>query len=356
MTESYLLTHRQEKFRVQLLDLKDRPDGDLGEVKGGKLEFSINDEIRSAGNVEVVATEPIDWLRARLKIYYSLYTPQDVLIKEWPLGVFIPSSPKGSYSDTEESRDLEIYDKLVILREDPILSTYTVKKAANPIAAVKELILSTGETNMSVTATSDTLDAAMVWEAGETKLKIINDLLDATNYWSLWCNPNGQFQVKPHTTPKQRAVKHHFTEGDSSIYKPEFEVDNDYFNVPNRYRLISRAEGSVKSRTSTATNTSASSPFSYANRGRWITTVDTDVEATTQAKLDALAKKRLAEATSKAQKIRIDHAWLPLQLNDIVRFSNARAKFFGAYCSVTEMSMDMVAGGLVSTLLQEVEV
>ena len=357
MTEPYLLTHRQEKFRVQVLDLKDRPIGELGEVEGGKIEYSIDDDVKSGGSIDVVVPDPsaVDWLKVRLKVYYSLWTPQLELIKEWPMGVFIPSAPVGSYTDTEESRTLEIYDKLLILQDDKLLKTYTVKKGANPITAVSSLITGTGETNLSVTKTTDTLDADMVWEAGDSKLQVINELLDAANYWPIWCNPNGQFQVKPHTTPAQRSVKHEFTEGPLSIYRPDFQVDNDYHSVPNKYVLISRSEGTTKSRTSTATNTSATSKFSYANRGRWIVQVDKDVEATTQAKLDKLAKRRLEEATQAAQKISIDHAWLPLELNDIVRFTNAKARLYGTYCSVKSMSVSMAAGGLVKTVLQEVD-
>lgn len=357
MTDDYLTTHRQERFRVQLLDLQDRPVGELGEVEGGQIDYSIDDEIKSGGNIDVVISDPsaVDWLKVRLKVYYSLWTPQDVLIKEWPMGVFIPSAPVGTYTDTEESRQLEIFDKLLILQDDKLLKSYTVKKGANPITAVKTLLTGTGETNMSITTTADTLDADMVWEAGETKLKVINDLLDAANYWPIWCNPNGQFQVKPHTTPAQRSIKYVFTEGEASIYLPTVKVDNDYHSVPNKYVLISRSEGTTKSRTSTATNTSATSRFSYANRGRWIVKVDKDVEATTQAKLDKLAQRRLDEATEAAQRINIEHAWIPLELNDIVQFSNARAQLFGVYCSVKSMQVSMVAGGLVKTVLQEVQ-
>jgi hypothetical protein len=107
---------------------------------------------------------------------------------------------------------------------------------------------------------------------------------------------------------------------------PDWTRDRDIYSIPNRYVVIGQGSGDTEALVSEATNTDPSSPYSFNARGRWITKVETGVEAATQADLDAIAVNRLSSATSITMSISVKHMFLPdLLVNSVVRFTNPDA-------------------------------
>lgn len=320
---------------VQLLDLSDNVVGDLPGAldDSGTLDFSVYATIRGSGNLSVLDAG-VDWLAHRVRISYLT---GDTVV---PLLTGIPRAPVRRHTTLGTTLDVELYDKTSILSEDSYGVSYGLAAGTQIIPAVADVIASTGEPAgaMVLAESAASLAAGMVWEAGVSKLKITNDLLDAAGYFALYCDGMGRFRADPYTTPSSRPVDWDFGDG---LYLPTWTDDHDVFSVPNRYVVVGRSEGDVAALTSTATDVS-DGPYSYGSRGRWITRTDTDVEAASQTVLDLLAERRLFEAQQATRTFEFTHPWLPFGPNSVVAFGGVRV-------AVWKQSIRLAVGGLVTT-------
>lgn len=342
---------RTQSFSYQLLDNEGAHLGALDGVKGGTVEWHQSAAVKGGGKLTVVQRHRFqhNWLKRRIKIIMHIEGMDDT-----PLGVFIPSAPVENWDDMNLTLDLDLYDKSTVLDNDYVLSTHTVPEGANVIDEVRSLITSTGEGAGSITDAKATLDKAMVWDAGTSKLTIINDLLAAANYNSLHVDGNGKFQVDKYRLPKDRPSVHFFSDGFESIYAPEFGYAKDEFAVPNKVVMIGQGDGDTEALRAVATNENPDSPYSYQSRGRWIVDVTTGVEAVDQAALDDKAQRRLHDLTTPPGTLTIDHAPLPwLSLGDKVRFKRIEADI-DIHATVQSMQISLDPTDLQRTELQEV--
>lgn len=354
-----LLGHRQESWRFELLTLTGAPAGELDGVETATLEFNVNATIRGGGSLTWAAEtrhckEP-DWAAHFIQPWFKV-TGEDGRAQEWPMGVFIPAAPGAQYHDTGKTVEVELYDKLFILDNDRVERVHTVPAGANVVAAVRALIASAGPHHRhSIEDSTVTARSAMVWEPGTSKLRIINDLLESINYFSLWCDGYGTYRADHYTPPGSRPVAYEFADDEYSIYAPTFTREQDLFSVPNRVIQVGRGDEDKPGLIGVAENTDPSSPFSYQARGRWIAHVDEDVEAATQQVIDGIAQRRLAELSGAAANIEISHAHVPLELNDRVTFTRA-ARRISTTAVVQTMSYTCAPGGgeLVRTKIREV--
>lgn len=362
-----LYSHRVEEVRIELLDSDEQRLQDVDAEKV-KLDFSVYDTIRTGGSMSVSGTNGIQWLNKRVRITYRATFPMLPGVPEYvrPLGVFIPSSPHGPRGAKDKTRDIELYDKLLILQQDTVGVTYEIPAGSVVVDKIIELIESTGEPRESIsiaeahdpeTDAPETLSAAMTFEAGTTKLQIVNRLLETINYFSLWCDGNGVYRGDKYVRPSSRPVSSFgLIEGRDSVYLEDFSDDEDDFAVPNRVILISRVEGDAVPFTSTAENTDPAHPFSWQNRGeRWVTYIETDVEATSQLTLDEQARKRLIDLSAQTRTYEVSHALLPYELNEVVVFHNPTNDIIRAHCTVQKMTFDLtLPGAMMMSTIREV--
>lgn len=348
-----MVDHRQESWRWDILTLDEAPAGTLDGVTDGSLEFNINNTIRGGGSLEWSGQEEPDWSRIMLQPWFVLKTAEVEIA--WPRGVFIPAAPVQEHTDEGVSVNVELYDKLLILDQDKVDRTYTVKAGANVVDTIRSIISGAGQTKHLIEDSDATLRSAMFWEAGTTKLKIINELLDAINYFSLWCDGYGTYQGSPYKAPASRPVVRNFVDDQDSIYRPDFTHDRDLFNIPNKVIEVGRSDGEEEGLVATATNTDPSSPYSYQQRGRWIVQHDTDVEATSQQVLNDIAQRRLAQLSQTASSIGFSHAHVPLELNELVTFERG-ARGLKLSATVQSFSISTRPGELMQTKIREVTI
>lgn len=356
-TPRALLTgHADESWRVDLLTLDDAPIGPLEGVEGGRLEYSVHDTIRSGGSLRIEGAAGLDWNSVRVQPWYTLTDAATGAEHSWPLGVFLPATPKAQHTDTGTTVEVELYDKLLVLDQDKVTGTYTVDKGAVVTTAVRSLILSAGEEKIALTASAERLSVPMVWEAGTPKLRIVNDLLDAINYFALWVDGWGVFRADPYLAPRSRAVRWEHIDNDESIYDPSFTHEADGFNVPNMVVAVASTNGDDEALVATARNEDPTSPWSYPARGRWIVHHEDNVDATSAAVLGQIAARRLVELSQVTSSFQISHYWVPQDLNDAVMLRNEQADV-STRCVVQKMTVPWSAtepGQLVTTTLRAV--
>lgn len=349
-----LVSHRTERWEVWVLDAVTEEflyvlDG----VKDGVFDFSVFDEIRSGGTIEIDPTRSdVDWAHVKIQPWY---TPLVDVIDPWPIGVFIPGTPVVDYTETGATAAVELYDKLLDLVRDATESTWTFDTGANAIESVITTIESVGETKIRIDASAEVLASPMVWEAGTSKLRIVNDLLSAAGYFSIGVDGQGFMFADPYKPPNERGIQWDFVDDPSvSIYAPQFTNDKDYFSVPNKVVLVGQSEdGSTAPPIGTAADEDPASPWSYANRNnRWITVTEFDRDATSETILGTLAARRLLELQQVSSTFDIQHALIPLPLNSVVRFRNEGRINVNAV--VQKSSIRMGTGELVRTRLREV--
>lgn len=342
--------HRAEAWRYDLLNIQDRKIGELDGVTGATFEFSVASTIRSSGSLECRAVG-IDWLKVRIQPWYTMEAEGEIVT--WPIGVFIPASPGIRYSGDGINRTIDLYDKLQILDQDRIENTYSVAPGVVVTDEIKALLAGIGETRDAITPSSATVRNAMVWEADTSKLQIINDLLASVNFFSLWVDGYGVFQGTPYQPPGGRGISWIFEDNFKSIYSPDFFNDKDDFNVPNKVVLVSTSDGDTAALTAVATNEDPDSPYSFNQRGRWLTTTEKDIEVTSQTTLNLMVQRRMVELSEVSSTYDIEHALIPLNLNDAVKFIRS-TEGISTVGVVQKMSFGTGVGEMVKTTIREV--
>lgn len=229
---------------------------------------------------------------------------------EWPLGVFVLSTPPRKADATGSvTREVEAYDLTQVLVDDKVTGRYTVAAGANYITAVQTILTGAGLTAQNLTATAKTLPVDREWDPATPKLTIINDLLAAINYRPLWFDESGVAVAQPYVSPADRASEYTYRDDDQSIIFPEVSESLDLFGVPNQIVLVV-SEADRDYLKSTYTNSNPASPTSTISRGRTIVSWDR-VDAPDQATLDAICQRRAFEASQVYQEVEFESGLAP---------------------------------------------
>lgn len=337
--------NRQARIVIELLTRTDEKKSEITTATGGSVEFTQNTRLRGSGSLTLVDAEDVDWLSDRVRVSYQIDGGSI------GLGVWLLSAPTMRSQGDSKVWDIDLLSKLSILDEDAVDRPFSLPPGTVVTRAVEDLIVSAGETNLSVTGSTEKTTSALVWEAGTPKLTIINDLLASINYFSLWIDGAGQFRVEPYERPGARLLAWEFKPGVDSVHLDAWERDQDTTGVPNRVVVVSQPEGEEEALRAVAENNNPDSPFSFQARGRWVTYVETGVEASSQKVLDSLAQRRLVDRSSPVANIEISNLPLPLNPGDAVSFEHDGHRVFGV---VQKWSMSLEPTALAKTTIREV--
>lgn len=309
---------RRPRWSYRLLDSSDRDLGALEGVSGGSVELNAASRLGGHGTLKIRETrQEIDWMQHRVQVIYDPGIPG---AEPWHVATHMLSSPVASRSATGGMFTVETLPKTAVVDEDAVGDTFSLPAGTQVIPKVVELIQSTGESRIAVSPSEAELRNPLVWTAGTSKLSIVNELLKAAGYWSLWCDGAGMFRVEPYLLPANRPVSFVFAAGAASIHRPEWSREQNLSSVPNRFVVVGMGTGDAPPPSGVAEITDPDSPFSFQARGRWITRVEEGVEGDSQAVFDELAQRRLRDATSPVGRLKVTHAIAPLTPNAVVGF------------------------------------
>lgn len=319
------------RWSFELLDSLDRPIGDLDGVTGGSAEIVAQSVLGGSGSLALDHRQEIDWMSHRVRAVF--HDGAD----SWPVGTFLLTSPTENHTTTGVTYDVGLLTKMNVPSEDTVADRYSVAAGTAIIPTVVALLESTGETRIAVTGSEVTLTSGLTWEAGTSKLTIINDLLQAAGYWSLWCDGSGLFRVEPYVDPAARPVSFEFEHGETSLHFPDWGREQDHTSVPNRFIAIGQGDEEEPPLIGIAKNEDPASPYSYQSRGRWITATEEGVEGETQTVFDQYAARKLREAMTPVARLTVTHAMLNLDPNALVAFTPEDGK--RRLATVQRMSM-----------------
>lgn len=344
-----------------------------GVVEGGaSLSWQAAAAVKGGGNVKVTdldAPQPGFMSIRQVPLAAARIRPVLVIdgLPEIPLGVYLIAGAPEAWSETGRVLDLELLDRATVLDQDEIAESFTVDTATPILSAVGAVIASAGESIVVDATVTTVLSSPKVWEAGTTKLQIVNDLLEALNYSSLWVDPVGAFQATPYVLPVERSLAYELlngidrelVDGDESIYSQDWSRDRDQFRVPNKVIAVQAGNGTTPALVGEATNLDPESPFSYPSRGRWITKTLTGIDTPSGtdseiiAFLQSKARQSLIASSAVQATVTVKHLPVPIRVSNVMRFANVPAEIDARHV-VTSIKLDANPLGLMQTELQEV--
>lgn len=331
--------NRTVSYRYELLDKNERPIGDV--TASGEISFDSAATIKRVADLTIKEQKDVDYLSDRIKPYMRLKTGNS--FAEFPLGVFLMSSPSRQSDGISISRAVECYDKTQILSDDKFDTRYIVRAGENYINAVAIIVASAGITNYRLDACSLSLPNDIEFAVGTSKLSAINQLLKAINYNELFADSYGAIRATAYVQAEGRKVDEYYVPGKDSIILPGAEEVLDTFEAPNKIvRYLENAESACI--VASVVNSDPGSKLSTVSRGRTIVDIEAVNDIADQATLEAYTQRVAAEKKI-YQKIIFDTAVMPHhEFLDCLYLKNKDLNVSGKYIE-TSWSLQMAVGG-----------
>jgi hypothetical protein len=341
-------------FRYELLDLQNRRKFDLTNVEGGKIDYNSFAQIKRSASFSMIENETldIDYMSDRIKPYMRLQM-RDAGWVEFPLGVFLLSSPSRKDDGFNVVREIDAYDGLVVLIDDKVSDRYTIAEGTGYYTAIVDALTSAGINLYNIEQTDKTLPRALEFEPGTEKLTIINELLSQLNYTPLHVDVEGYYTTHTYRSPTERSEDYaYLTDGKSVIFE-DAEEELDLFNVPNVFKVV-RTNEEETPLISTLTNDNPSSPTSTVTRGRSILDYREINDIADQESLNAYVIRIAFEASQVFGVIRFTTALMPFHgFSNVLRFQYDRLGIDGKFLEMI-WSMDLSHEGTMSHEIRQI--
>lgn len=367
---------RQIKFRYDLLDKNDNYKKTLTNVIDGEISMSAFADIKRTARFTVKDDNSIDWLNDRIQPFYMLKINKQVIIivygilagqknageficgkgketvqttksdwLEWPLGIFILSSPKKQ-DNIIITREVEAYDLSQILIDDKFADRYAINAGTNYITAIKSLLEGAGITKINIAATDKTLSTAREFEIGTTKLSAINKLFSEINYTQIIVDEYGYFVSSPYRSPSDRVAEYTYKDDSMSIMAQGVSEELDLFNVPNKWvAVLSNPE--LEPLSSVYENNNPNSITSTVSRGRTIVDFREVDNIADQESLDAYVQRIANNASQVYGYINFETAIMPMHsYSDVLDLGYSKLGIVGKY-SETNWTLPLQAGAIM---------
>lgn len=315
----------------------DRTDGlersEIRSLSGGRI--TRNDDTRIKESAEFNLVENVDFGPDLVRVYmtceWSDGESEDVV-----LGTFLPVVPGRSIRDGYSTSTVKMYGRLQELLDDSFASPVTVEKGENAVARAVKVCEESG-----LTVISDKSDYAITEtrvygigaeqnnsEVGDTKLDMVNDLLDLAGFRAAHTDPMGRVVFEKYRDPADIAPSWSFEEGVNAKFEKSMEEERDYTNAANHVVLMYGPDEDGTVIASEAWDRDPQSPISTVSRGRVITRsysysgLPPGKDAgEMQAYADSRASTLLSTAQSVIWRVNMRHAYAPVDLNDVVDVS-----------------------------------
>lgn len=362
--------HRNIRFRYDLLDKNDRKIRTLSNVLNGTVTMQAFASIKRTATFTIREdeNEPINFLTDRIQPFVEFKMPdiwkQDttgnrVLVEgtwiSYSLGIFILSSPTKREEGDFIYRDIEAYDKGVILEEDKFIERTIFTRGTTYVDAIISILKGAGITKYNIESDDKALTSDREYEPGTPKSKPIADFLNAINYTPIWVDEYGYFTSSPYISPRDAPIDYTYDTDEFSVISQGMEEELDLYSVPNAWvayyssaDLVDDIGGEPVTLTANYTNSNPDSPTSTVSRGRTIVDYRQIEEIANQASLEAYIERIAFEASQIFGKVKFTTAIMPFhKFQDVLFLHNPTLGIEAKYAE-TSWSIPLVAGGLMS--------
>lgn len=282
---------------------------------GGYISRQLETSLKETGGLQIV--NPPSIADDLVRIYYE---PTDSEGESESVALATMHAAKAStrYTSAAQPATWTLYSALLTLQQTVLTESLTIAAGSVAVTEASDLCTDLG---LPVVATPSTKELTVdhSWNAGDSYLKIVNELLDFAGYWSVRPDGQGRVVMAPYVEPGNRAAVWEFEPGANCIFVGDVAYESDAFDVPN-VCVLTCSNGDT-SFSGSYTNDDPSSPYSTVTRGREIALVETVTDAVDGADLALRAQKRLMTATAATERLTVRHAYAPITIGAVVQFS-----------------------------------
>lgn len=298
---------RTVSFRYELLDKNDVWRKDISTITRCVVRYSSLSQLKISAEISMREDNGINYQTDRIRPICIISKGTQVM--EFPLGIFLISSPSRDIKNTMITREMQLYSKLLLYSEDRIDNRYYVTKDTNVIAEVKRLL---GTPKLAIPDGAYTASTNREWAIGTSKLSIINDLLDSANYTSLRVDADGYYVAEPYVLPSDRDIDIEYVDDEMSVLSPNMTERLDLFNIPNKFiAYVNNPDAPVMR--SVYTNSNPESITSTVYTGRVNTAEPIEVmDVVNQSALDEMVLRSAYNASQVYSHVEFETAIMPI--------------------------------------------
>ncbi|MCL2704093.1 MAG: hypothetical protein FWE91_10870 [Defluviitaleaceae bacterium] len=339
---------RKVSFRFELLNRNEMKIGEV-ECKSGRVSYGENRAVMRSAVFELSAEwrQKIDFLSDKLRPWFVLHMPKGGTV-EWPLGVFLLSSPRYRIVGASKSLIIGAYDKTVILEEDRFTNRFYISRGSPYIGTVERILASSGILFSKIAASNKVFADDAEYPTGMKKRDVVNEILRQMNYTPIFADETGVLCSFSYIDPAERKVDLSYSSLTGSVLYPSFTENAEFTgraNIFTRVALnVNREEIS-----STYINSNPQNPLSTVRRGRNIVDYEQLNNINDQETLDIFTKRSAIEKSIAGSRLHFKTPVMPghgcfgtLFLN-IPEVLDTPAKFVE-----TAWEMDLRNGGMMT--------
>jgi hypothetical protein len=335
---------RRIRFRYELLGRDGNYKRDLKTVSAASIAFDSTASIMRTARFSLKEDGDIDFMSARVRPVFGLHMTNTWA--EWPLGVFVLSTPERLTEKKSVTREIEAYDLNHVLKSGGIKERLYYKEGTRYTDAVLNVLSPAGIKRANIIGAEDVLRADREYSIGTSWLDIINDLLAAINYTPIHPDENGIFEAYRMRDVELADIQYCYSTRKDSVILPGARAQTDYFSIPNVF-IAYVSNPDVPAMHSVYENDDPTSPYSTKNRQVVLEKRElTDIS--TQRELDAYVRRWALDATAAPHDVSFPTGLMPMHgYQDVYQLDHERLGINEIY-KETAWDMDLVAGGVMN--------
>lgn len=189
--------------RTNSASSKGNPAATISGSRGSSQVMTISHDttkaVHRAITLRMLGNVIIDPLQDMLRVHYRLLAPDGGWL-EWTIGTFLMLIPDREINAGFTFLQVKGADLTQLLVDAAVATTWSVSAGQSYLNAITNVIDSYGGSyhfNIQIPDPYVQVPATLSWDAGTSRLKIVNDLLEAINYHDLWCDENGTLRSDP---------------------------------------------------------------------------------------------------------------------------------------------------------------
>lgn len=320
----------------------------LRTVETPRIRMRARSAITSSMQLECAPDDTVDWLKDEL---------QPVLVVdgvEHPLGIFAPATVTPSATDGQRRVSVEAFDRCWRVQCTRTESLLHLASGTNYIQAIKTLLTAAGVAAVTETPTHETLaNDREDWQAGESYLTIINQLLEEINYKNLWFNERGTAVLEPkRIVSAEYIVRTYDASKGSCLMIPEISAKLDIYNAPNVWICVCANPDGSGPMVAVAENNNPVSPLSIVRRGRRIAETKKVRNIASQEALEEYAAQLCQSGMLLGTTVDVKTGIMPgCGPDDIVALVHPEME---GLCRESEWQMELAPGGVMTHKLEKV--
>lgn len=377
---------RQVRFRYFLLDKNENELAEISNlVESGSIEQSAFADIKRTAkfklkdDVYILDGEErqIDWYSDRIQAFMEIKVPDwyeqttkdendtffihpsfpidmDYVHREWTrkeggwvdfsLGVFLIASPTRMDEGQSIYRDVEAYDKLLIMKEDKVDYRHTIFSGVRYYDAMVQILESAGVSEYNIENNDKRLPNDREYDPGTEKLAILNDLASDMNYTPFWVDEYGYFRSGQYRSPQESPTDYVYQDDELSIVNPGSEEELDLFDLPNVWTVVVANPDTDDEFISTAENNNPNHPRSIPSLGRRVVRFEEKDDIADQESLDAYVERLAFQSSQIYGRVKFSTAIMPFHsYSNVLRVIDSKLGINDKYAE-TNWKMNLEAG------------